>query len=61
MSRNPPSVSTTGTSALATVLLNTIILRSAVTQDPEWYGALLLTLPVMGLALVQLARSRKNG
>lgn len=61
MSRNPRSVSTTGTSALAAVLLNTIILRSAFTQGSEWYGALLLTLPLMALALVQLARSRKNG
>lgn len=61
MSRNTQPVSTIGTSALAMVLLNTIILRSAVTQGSEWYGALLLTLPVMGLALVQLARSRKNG
>lgn len=60
MSRNPQTVTTTGLSALAMVLLNTIILRSAFTQNPEWYGALLLTLPVMGMALVQLARARKN-
>ncbi|HEY1112007.1 MAG TPA: hypothetical protein VGE66_00540 [Chitinophagaceae bacterium] len=60
MSRNPPSVSTTGLLALASVLLNTIILRSAFTQSPQWYGALLLTLPAMGLALVQLARARRN-
>lgn len=60
MSRNPQTVSTTGLSALALVLLNTIILRSALTQNPEWYRALLLTLPVMGLALVQLARARRN-
>lgn len=60
MSRNPPSVSTIGTSALATVLLNTIILRTATTQGPEWYGALVLTLPVMAVALVQLARARRK-
>lgn len=60
MSRNPQTVSTTGLSALAMVLLNTIILRSALTQNSEWYGALLLTVPVMGLALVQLARARRN-
>lgn len=60
MSRNSRTVSTTGTSALAMVLLNTIILRSAYTLSPQWYGALLLTVPAMALALVQLARARRN-
>lgn len=60
MSRNPQTVSTIGTSALAAVLLNTIVLRTAFTQGPGWYGALLLTLPVMGVALVQLARARRK-
>lgn len=60
MSRNPQKVSTIGTSALAMVLLNTIILRAAATGHPEWYEALLLTLPVMSLSLVQLVRARRN-
>jgi hypothetical protein len=60
MSRNPQKVSTIGFTALAMVLLNTIILRTAVTGDPAWYEALVLTLPLMALALVQLARARRN-
>lgn len=42
------------------VLLNTIILRAAATGQPGWYEALLLTLPAMGLSLVQLVRARRN-
>jgi hypothetical protein len=60
MSRNPRKVSTIGTSALAMVLLNTIILRTAVTGSSVWYEALLLTVPLMGLTLVQLVRTRRN-
>ena len=60
MSRNPQKVSTIGTSALALVLLNTIILRTAATGAHAWYGVLPLTVPLMSLALVQLARARRN-
>lgn len=60
MSRNPQKVSTIGTSALAIVLLNTIILRTAATGRPEWYEALVFTLPLMALSLAQLVRTRRN-
>lgn len=60
MSRNPQKVSTVGTSALALVLLNTILLRTAATGSSVWYEVLVLTVPLLGLALVQLARTRRN-
>lgn len=60
MSRNPQQVSTTGTWALAATLLNAIVLQAAITGSAKWYGALLLTAPLMGAALVQLVRQRRN-
>lgn len=48
---NTQTVSISGMLAVALLLLNAVILETALVKDPGWYKALWITLPLFALAL----------
>jgi hypothetical protein len=60
MSRNPQKVSASGTWLLAAVVLNTLILKFGFTTDPRWYWALVVTGPLLWVALKNGTRERRK-
>ena len=59
MPQNEQSASAIGEWALATVLLNALVLKMGYLVHAHWYWTLLLTLPVMIQALIDVSRERR--
>src|SRR5688500_2238295 len=59
MIRNQKQVSASGIIVFSLVLLNAIIIRAAYTANDNWYGALVITLPLLALALFN-TRQKKH-
>ena len=60
MSHNRQKVSASGTWMLAAALLNTLVLKFGFITDPRWYWALVVTGPLLWLALRSGMRERRN-
>lgn len=60
MSRNRHKGTPARVWALATLLLNTIVIKVAYTGSSLWYWALAFTVPLLWWALVEAARERKE-
>jgi glutamate synthase domain-containing protein 2 len=59
MIRNQKQVSASGIIVFSLVLINVIIIRAAYTANDNWYWALLITLPLLALALLN-TRQKKH-
>lgn len=55
---NTKPVTISGMLAVALLLMNSVILETALVRNPGWYKALWLTLPLLAMALYQ-SRKRK--
>jgi hypothetical protein len=53
MPRNPKKISVSGTIVLVLVLLNVIILEKGFTANKEWYSLLVVTVPLLMVALIK--------
>lgn len=60
MSHNRQKDSASGTWMLAVVLLNTLVLKFGFVTDSRWYWALVVTVPLLWLALRSSMRERRN-
>lgn len=59
--RNRLLATPAGILALASVILNIIIIRFGYTTHPVWYIALAFTVPLLWWSLIEFAREGKSG
>lgn len=60
MLRKEQKLMPAGLGATAIVILNVVVIKLGYTHDPAWYGALVLSLPLVWWALVEAARERQS-
>jgi hypothetical protein len=58
MNNQPVSIS--GMLAVALLLLNAVILETALVKNSEWYKALWLTMPLLAVAIYKSKKKKKR-
>ena len=58
MTRNHKIVSISGITLLLMLLINTVILRHAYTSNTDWYWVLIITLPLLIIAIIDTQQKK---